>query len=217
MANSRLLHLLSRFQDASPYGLGALFIDGGVYGRHSPSWRHRCKHTASLSAPTCPCALLHILLLVWLPSYPLAYANTTCCLVLATNNLLCRSLHHLSASPHHMLGGGDLDLLSGSPRSPPGNPPPLRLTSPNGIGGRWLELRCALRRCYSRLSPIGSDSMPCNFLDVVCRIPLNTKSLDSLNMKLKKAYSSSSKLVCTFHCLISWSRNREIFCFLDWE
>jgi len=75
-------------------------------------------------------ALLPILLLVWLPSYPLAYANTTCCLVLATNNLLCRSLHHLSASPHHMLGGGDLNLLSGSPRSPPGVPPPLRLPFP---------------------------------------------------------------------------------------
>ena len=37
MANLRLLHLLSRFQDVSPYVLGALFIDGGVYGRHSPS------------------------------------------------------------------------------------------------------------------------------------------------------------------------------------
>ena len=37
MANLRLLHLLSRFQDTSPYGLVALFIDGGIRGCHSPS------------------------------------------------------------------------------------------------------------------------------------------------------------------------------------
>ena len=82
-------------------------------------------------------ALLSILLLVWLPCYPLASANTTCCLVLATNGLLCRSLHHLSASPHHMLGGGDLYLLSRSPRSPPADPSPLRLPSPKW---RWRAL-----------------------------------------------------------------------------
>ena len=46
---------------------------------------------------------------------------------------------------------------------------------------------------------------------------LSSKSLNSLNMKMKEAYSSSSKLVCTFHCLISWSINREIFSFLDWK
>ena len=40
---------------------------------------------------------------------------------------------------------------------------------------------------------------------------LSSKLLDSLNMKMKEAYSSSSKLVCTLHCLISWFRNREIF------
>ena len=83
-------------------------------------------HTLVLSSV----ALLPILLLVWLLSYPLAYANTTCCLVLAISGLLYRSLRHLSASPHHMLGGGDLDLLSRSHCSPPGDPPPLRLSSP---------------------------------------------------------------------------------------
>ena len=95
---------------------------------------------ASMQAFPLPCAppralvlssvaLLPILLLVWLPSYPLASANTTCCLVLATNGLLCRSLHHLSVLPHHMLGCVDLDLFSESPRSPLGGPPPLRLPS----------------------------------------------------------------------------------------
>jgi len=64
------------------------------------------------------------------PTTSLASVNTTCCQVLATNGLLCRSLDHLNASPHHMLGCVDLDLLSGSPRSPPGDPPPLRLPSP---------------------------------------------------------------------------------------
>ena len=76
------------------------------------------------------CCSLPILLLVWLTSYPLASANTTCSQVLVVHGLLCHSLDHLSASPHHILGCGDLDLLSGSPRSPPRDPPPLRLPSP---------------------------------------------------------------------------------------
>jgi hypothetical protein len=68
-------------------------------------------------------------LILLIPSYPLASANTTCCQLLAINGLLCRSLDHLSAPPHHMLGYGDLDLLSGPPHSTP-NDPPLRLPSP---------------------------------------------------------------------------------------
>jgi hypothetical protein len=43
--------------------------------------------------------------------YPSAYANTTCCQMLAINGFLCRPLNHLSAPSHHMLGYGDLDLL----------------------------------------------------------------------------------------------------------
>jgi hypothetical protein len=72
-----------------------------------------------------------------------------------------------------MLGCGELDLFSGSPRSPPGVPPPLRLSSPNGVGGRWLEPRCANRQHNSWLSSVGSDSMPYSFLAIVCHIPLN--------------------------------------------
>jgi hypothetical protein len=102
-----------------------------------------------------------MLLLVWLSSYSLASANTTCCQVLAISVLLRHSLDHLSVSPHHMLGCGDLDLLSGSPRSPPGDPSPLRLPSPNGVGRRRLELRCALKlmlltvvACWLRLNAL---------------------------------------------------------------
>jgi hypothetical protein len=75
-----------------------------------------------------------MLLLVWLPSYSLASANTTCCQVLAINVLLRHSLDHLSAPPHHMLGCGDLDLLSGSPRSPPSDPSPFDTSFPKW---RW--------------------------------------------------------------------------------
>ena len=52
-----------------------------------------------------------ILLSVSQPSYHLASANTTCCQVLAINDLFRRPLDHLSAPPHYMLGYGDLDLL----------------------------------------------------------------------------------------------------------
>ena len=59
-----------------------------------------------------PNALLPILLLVWLPSYPLASANTTYYQVLDINDLLiCRPLDHWSAPPHHMLGCRDLDIF----------------------------------------------------------------------------------------------------------
>ena len=58
-----------------------------------------------------PRLLSPILLLVWQPSIPLASANITCCQVLTINGSLCRSLDHLSAPPHYMLGYGDLDLL----------------------------------------------------------------------------------------------------------
>jgi hypothetical protein len=84
---------------------------------------------------------------------PLASAHTTYCQVLAVNNHLCRSLAHLSASSHHMLDCGDLDLLSGSPRSPPGGPPP------NGVGGRQLEPRCSHRRCNSCMVVAGLFSL----------------------------------------------------------
>ena len=45
------------------------------------------------------------------PPTPLAFAHITCCQVLTINGSLCRSLDHLSAPPHYMLGYGDLDLL----------------------------------------------------------------------------------------------------------
>ena len=47
-----------------------------------------------------------------------------------THGLLCRSLAHLSASPHHMLGYRILISSSGSPHSPIDDPPTLRLPSP---------------------------------------------------------------------------------------
>lgn len=68
---------------------------------------------------------------------PLGFYKHSCCQVLAFNGLLCRPLHLLSHSPHHMLGYGDLDFLSRSPHSPPDGPPPLRLSSPNW---RWWAL-----------------------------------------------------------------------------
>ena len=46
-----------------------------------------------------------------------------------THGLLCRSLAHLSASPHHMLGRDDLDLLLWISSFSPDGPPPLRLPS----------------------------------------------------------------------------------------
>jgi hypothetical protein len=95
---------------------------------------HLLPYTSPRGLVLSPNALLPILLLVWLPSYPLASTNTTCCQVLAISNLLCRFLDHLSAPPHHMPGCGDLDLISGSPHSPPGDPPPLGLPSPKW---RW--------------------------------------------------------------------------------
>jgi hypothetical protein len=84
---------------------------------------------------------------------PLASVHTTCCQVLAVNSHLCRSLAHLSASSHHMLDCGDIDLFFGSPRSPPGGPPP------NGIGGCQLEPRCSHRRCNSCMVVAGLFSL----------------------------------------------------------
>jgi hypothetical protein len=82
-----------------------------------------------------PCLLSHPhLVWVGLPSYPLAFTHTACCQVLAINALVCCPLNLLSTSPHHMLGCEHLDLLSGSPRSPPDGPPPLRLPS---LKWRW--------------------------------------------------------------------------------
>jgi hypothetical protein len=84
---------------------------------------------------------------------PLASTHTTCCQMLAVNSYLCRSLAHLSASSHHMLGCGDLDLFYGSPRSPPGGPPP------NDVGGRQLESRCSHRRYNSCMVVAGLFSL----------------------------------------------------------
>jgi hypothetical protein len=62
-----------------------------------------------------------VLSLVALPPYlviglttllPLGFCtHCFCCQVLAINGLLCRTLAHLNASPHHMMGCEDLDLL----------------------------------------------------------------------------------------------------------
>jgi hypothetical protein len=124
-----------------------------------------------------PIALLPFLLLVWLPSYPLASANTTCCQVLAINGLLYRSLYHLSALPRHMLGCGDLDLFFGSPRSPLGDPPPFEASFPQmalvGVGWSSDALLgdathgCRLlapTQCLSAswLQSVGSHSIPYN-------------------------------------------------------
>ena len=93
----------------------------------------------------------------------LAFAHTTCRHVLAVNGLLCRPLVHLSALSYHMLGYGDLDLLSGSPRfllmflPLRGFLPQMTLVD---VG--W-KIRCS---CNSWLSPVCSDSVPYGFLAV---------------------------------------------------
>jgi len=104
------------------------------------------------------CSPIPILLLVWLPSCPLAFVHTACQQVLAVDGLLCHPLVHLSASSHHMLGYGDLDLLSGSSRFVLTFIPLWGFLPPDGVGGRWPEARCSHRRCNSRLSPVYSAS-----------------------------------------------------------
>lgn len=96
--HSGLTHRLGTSRGESPCEPGASVIDGDLCERHFPSWRHRLKHACSRPRPTQPCALslsllsLPILLLIWLPSYPLAFAHTACCQVLVVNGLLYRSL-----------------------------------------------------------------------------------------------------------------------------
>jgi len=79
----------------------------------------------------------------------------------------------LSVFPHHMLGCGDLDIFSRSPRSPPGGRPPLRLPpqmalvfvgwNPDAVIGDVTHgcRRFVLTLCLtaSWLSSVGVDSL----------------------------------------------------------